>query len=131
MAYTSHESGKPELCVRPLRGPGGKTQVSTGGGSHPIWSRSEHKLYFLTPDWRIMSVGYTVTGDSFAAGKPQIWSEKKLAYLGGCYPYDLAPDGKRFAVVLNPAGAGDLTDSVTILLNFFDELRRKVPTGRN
>ena len=71
----------------------------------------------------------------FTAAKPQLWSEKKLAYLGGCYPYDLAPDGKRFAVVLNPDTAGEQgrkpTDSVIVLLNFFDELRRRVPTGGN
>jgi serine/threonine-protein kinase len=135
LAYNSYESGNYEVYVQPFPGPGGKTQISTGGGSHPLWSHSERKLYFLTPDWRIMVVGYTVTGDSFAAGKPQVWSEKKLAWLGGCYPYDLAPDGKRFAVVLNPAGAGEQglepTDSVTVLLNFFDELARKVPAGRS
>ncbi len=133
LAYSSNESGTYELYVRPFPGPGGKFQVSTGGGWYPIWSRDEHKLFFLTPDWRIMVAGYTATGDSFAAGKPQVWSQKSLIFLGGNYPYDLAPDGKRFAVVLNPGGTGEQeqrpTDSVTLRLNFFDELRRRVPAG--
>jgi serine/threonine-protein kinase len=133
LAYSSDESGKAELYVRPYPGPGGKTQVSTDGGSNPIWSRAERKLFFLTPDWRIMVAGYTSDGAVFAAGKPQEWSQKKLAYLGGCYPYDLAPDGKRFAVVLNPDTSGDAvrkpTDHVIVLLNFFDELRRKLRKG--
>ena len=81
-----------------------------------------------------MAVGYTAAGDSFEAGKPVVWSERNLAYLGGCYPYDLAPDGKRFAVTLD-ARAGELglkpTDSVTVLMSFFDELRRKVPPGKD
>jgi hypothetical protein len=35
-------------------------------------------------------------------------------------------------VVLNPGGTEQgPTDSVTVLLNFFDELRRKVPAGKN
>ena len=59
------------------------------------------------------------------------WCQRKLAYLGGCYRYDLAPDGKRFAVVMNPDTAGESgrkpTDHVVVLLNFFDELSRKIP----
>jgi hypothetical protein len=82
-----------------------------------------------------MVVDYNATGDSLTAGKPRVWSQKSFAWLGGCYPYDLAPDGKRFAFVLNPYAAGEQsikpTDSVMVLLNFFDELRRKVPAGRN
>ena len=57
------------------------------------------------------------------------------AFLGSCYPYDLAPDGKRFAVVLNPDTAEESarkpTDNISIVLNIFDELRRKVPADRN
>jgi len=133
LAYSSNESGKRELYVRPFPGPGGKSQISTGGGSHPIWSRDGRKLFFLTPDWHIMVVDYTASSDSFSPGKPRVWSEKSLAFLGGNYPYDLAPDGKRFVVVMSSGAAGEQgrgpTDSVIVLLNFFDELRRKVPAG--
>jgi serine/threonine-protein kinase len=135
LAYSSNESGKRELYVRPFPGPGGKSQISTSGGSHPIWSRDGRKLFFLTPDWRIMLVDYTTSSDSFSLGKPRAWSERSLAFLGGNYPYDLAPDGKRFAVVMSSGVAGEQgrgpTDSVIVLLNFFDELRRKVPSGPN
>jgi serine/threonine-protein kinase len=135
LAYSSNESGIFELYVRPFPGPGGRSQISTGGGSHPIWSRDGRKLYFLTPDFRIMVVDYTAQGDSFAPGRSQVWSQKSLAWLGGNSPYDLAPDGKRFAVVMNPGVAEEQsqrpTDSVTVLLNFFEELARKVPTGKN
>jgi len=129
IAYSSKETGTAEVYVRPFPGPGGKSQISTGGGTHPIWSRTERKLYFLTPDWRIMVVGYAADASGFDAAKPQLWSEKKLAFLGGCYPYDLAPDGKRFAVVLNPDTANEQarkpTDHVMVIPGFFDELRRK------
>jgi WD40-like Beta Propeller Repeat len=140
LAYSSDESGTPELYVRPFPGPGGKLQISTGGGSYPIWSRKEHKLYFLTPDWTIMVLDYVFNGGSFVPGKPQVWSPRSLVYGGGLYPYDLAPDGKRFAVILDTAAPEQKqkqkqkqkrTESVVVLLNFFDELRRKVPTGKN
>lgn len=58
-----------------------------------------------------------------------------MVFLGGNDPYDLAPDGKRFAVVMDSGGTAEPeqkpTDSVTVLLNFFDELHRKAPAGKN
>ncbi len=135
LAYSSNESGSYELYVRPFPGPGGKTRVSTGGGGYPIWSRDRHTLFYLDSDLRIMAAEYSAKGDSFILGKPQVWSPKHLAFLGFNYPYDLEPGGKRFAVILDPGGtekqAESPTDSVNVLLNFFDELRRKVPAGRN
>ena len=105
------------------------------GRLYPIWSRDGRRLFFLTPDWRIMVASYTGKEGSFAAGKPQVWSQKNLIYLGGNFPYDLAPDGKRFAVVLNAGGTTGQEeksmDSVTVRLNFFDELRSKVPSGKD
>jgi Tol biopolymer transport system component/DNA-binding winged helix-turn-helix (wHTH) protein len=132
LAYSSDESGKEEVYARPFPGPGGKSQISIAGGGYPLWSRDGRKLFFLAPDWLIMVTSCTAKGDSFSAGKPQVWARANLPSLGGNYPYDLAPDGKRFAVVLNPGGTQvRSTDSVTVLLNFFDELRRKVPPGKD
>jgi len=125
---------RPE-ATPPFPGPGARTLISTGGGSHPKWSPTERKLYFLTPDWRIMVAGCSESGGTFTAEKPRVWSERNLAFLGGNYPYDIAPDGRRFAVVLDPRGTSEQrmnrSDSLVVMLNFFDELRRKVPAGRN
>ena len=133
LAYSSNETGAYEVYVRPFSGPGGKTPISTGGGRCPIWSRHARKLFFLGPDGRIMAVGYTASGDSFEAGKPQVWSPKPLLVVVGLHPYDLAPDGKRFAAVLYPDGTAEQeakpTTSVTVILNFFDELQRRAPAA--
>lgn len=63
--------------------------------------------------------------------KPRLWSDKQLQ--GGARPYfDIAPDGKRFAVFARPeSGEGKQGNvHVTFLLNFFDEVRRRVPAGK-
>jgi hypothetical protein len=75
-----------------------------------------------------MVVGYTADGDSFVHGKPRLWSDKQLFYSGRSN-LDLAPDGKHFAVFALPeAAAGEKASvHVTMLLNFFDELRRRIP----
>ena len=79
-----------------------------------------------------MAVGYHAKGDSFAAGKPRVWSATRLLLSsGGISVYDLAPDGKRIAAILAGGEAGGETPThLTFLLNFFDELRRKVPPAK-
>jgi serine/threonine-protein kinase len=133
LAYVSNETGTGEVYVRPIPGPGSKWPISTGGGRFPIWSGKSCELFFLSPDRRIMVAGYTVKGDSFAVGKPQVWSQKRLLERPSSV-FDLAPDGKRFAIFLYPDGTAEEehkpTDSITVLLNFGDELQRLVPAGR-
>jgi hypothetical protein len=60
--------------------------------------------------------------------KPRLWVDKQLFYTG-TINLDLAPDGKRFAVLeaAETEGAQKSSVHVTFLLNFFDELRRRIP----
>jgi serine/threonine-protein kinase len=77
-----------------------------------------------------MVTPYTTSGNSFSPGTPRVWSEQRLGEVG--VMYDLAPDGKRFAVVLDAQEASESKPitSATVLLNFFDELRRRVPVNK-
>jgi serine/threonine-protein kinase len=130
LAYYSNESGDSEVYVRPFPGPGGKWQISTGGGYSPRWSSNARELFFQRALRAIMVAGYSVQGDSFVPGKPRVWSESGVP--AGNSLSALAPDGKRFAVVL-PSEIGNEQKpitQVTFLLNFFDELRRRVPAGK-
>jgi hypothetical protein len=113
--------------VRPFpNASGGRWQISSGGGSVAFWSKKGSELFYETPDYRIMVVDYSVEGGSFVPGKPRLWSDKQLFFNGGSN-LDLAPGGKRFAVLALPdTPPGDKgTVHVTMLLNFFDELKRK------
>jgi serine/threonine protein kinase/Tol biopolymer transport system component len=127
LAYQSNESGPYEVYVRPFPGPGGRTQISTGGGRYPVWSGAAHELLFETLDGHVMDASYTAKGDTFAAAKPRAWSETRLKDSADSSNYDLAPDGKHLAVFL----AGDASSDqkppthLTFLLNFFDELQRR------
>jgi serine/threonine-protein kinase len=129
IAYRSNESGSEEIYVRPFpSGSGGKWPISSGGGLYARWSNNGRELFFETADNRIMVVDYTVDGASFVPGKPRIWSDKQL-FFTGTSNIDIAPDGKRFAVFALPEAAPGEKSSVhvTVLLNFFDELRRRIP----
>jgi Tol biopolymer transport system component/predicted Ser/Thr protein kinase len=135
LAYSSAETGNSEIYVQPYPGPGGKVAISTGGGGFPVWSPNAHQLLFIGSGLRIMAADYTATGDSFSPGKPRPWSPHPilLNYGGGPFqPYGLAPDGKRFAVMLYPDGTTERQSRLhlTFLLNFADDLRRRVVAGK-
>jgi len=77
-----------------------------------------------------MVVPYIVHGDTFASLTPQTWCDTPILTTGPVPNIDLAPDGKRFAVLARPdSGAGDEKASVHIVFieNFFDLLRRRAP----
>jgi len=133
LAYVSDESGRFQVYVRTFPDKGGKWQISNSGGAYPVWSRNGRELFFRTDDNRIMVADYTAKVDSFAAGKPRLWSEKKLADLGlvGSGNYDVAPDGKRIAAVMPAEGpeVQQAQNHVIFLQNFFDEVRRRTAVG--
>jgi Tol biopolymer transport system component len=131
IGYQSDESGRLEVYVRPFPGPGGKWQISNAGGNSPIWSRNSRELFFENLDNRIMVTDYEAKNESFVAGKPRLWSDQQLQGVGGIMNYDLAPDGKRFAIFPNVSAPAEEKGAVhmTFLLNFFDELRRRAPAG--
>jgi len=131
LAYMSNESGGYEVYVRPFPGPGGKWQISTGGGSVPEWSRNGKELFFRTLDNKITVVTHTDAGDSFRADKPQLWSPGQFTELGVfTNNFALHPDGKRFAVLKAPGTEqAAAVNKVSFIFNFFDELRSKFPPG--
>ena len=131
IAYRSNESGSFEIYVRPYPAGSGVRwwRISNGGGLYAFWANNGRELFYETADNRIMAMDYTVDGASFLAGKPRLWSDKQLFYTGTS-TVDLAPDGKRFAVLRQPqapAGGEKGTVHVIVLLNFFDEVRRRIP----
>jgi serine/threonine protein kinase/Tol biopolymer transport system component len=133
LAYASDESGAYQVYVRAFPDKGGKWQVSNSGGVYPVFPRNGRELFFRTEDNRIMVAAYTGKGDSFAADKPHVWSEKRIADSGlNGLNYDVASDGKRIAALMpvETPETQKAQNHIIFLENFFDELRRRVPTGR-
>jgi serine/threonine-protein kinase len=131
IAYSSTESGRQEVYVQPFPGPGGKWKISTGGGNIAMWASHGRELFFRSPDGHIMVTDYVSTAGSFLASPPRRWSDFQIGITPFGSDASLAPDGKHFAVFPRrdvPPPAGSV--HVTFLLNFFDELQRKLP-GNN
>jgi serine/threonine-protein kinase len=132
LAYQSDESGRIEVYVRPFPGPGGKWQISTGGGAFPAWSRNRKELFYRTLELTLMVAPYAAEGDSFRAEKPRQWSPGLVTPRGGNNRgFDLHPDGQRVAVLkAAEQQAEEKRDKVVLIQNFFDELRRVAPATK-
>jgi len=126
IAYQSTESGRAEVYVRPFPGPGGRWQVSTDGGTYPVWSRTRRELFYGSPDSRLMVASYVAEGDAFRPDKPRVWSERRFVSRAG-RTFDLHPDGERFALDASDTDTAIKQDRLVFVFNFFNELRRIAP----
>jgi Tol biopolymer transport system component len=128
LAYVSDESGRFEVYVQPYPGPGGKWQISTDGGTEPVWNRNGRELFYRSGN-KMMAVDITVQ-PGFTVGKPRVLFEGSYVPTPATIPnYDVSPDGQRFLIVKEDQQAKNLTQ-INVVLNWFEELRQKVPSGK-
>jgi serine/threonine-protein kinase len=123
IVYVSDESGRREVYVRPFPGPGRRIQISTDGGGFPVWSPSGRDIFYLIGQ-KVMAVEVE-TQPAFQAGTPRLLFEGSHE-VQIMRSYDVTPDGQRF-VMIQP-GARTLPTQLNVVLNWFEELRRLVPT---
>jgi Tol biopolymer transport system component len=129
LAYISNESGSNEIYVQPYPGPGGKRQISTDGGTEPVWNRNGRELFYRSGD-KMMAVDIA-TQPGFAVGKPRMLFEGPYVLTFGTFPnYDVSPDGQRFLMLKPSETAGAAPTQINVVLNWFEELKQKVPAGK-
>ena len=134
IVYHSNESGTPQVYVQAFPDGHGKRQISGDRGAYPAWSRNGRELFFfwpLGPHAHLMVAAFEAHGDSFVAGSPRVWSERVPKYFPAMKFYDPAPDGKSIVALMPADTPEEPHGHVTFLLNFFDELRRRVPSSSN
>jgi eukaryotic-like serine/threonine-protein kinase len=122
VAYTSDESGMPEVYVRPFpNAAGGKWMVSKNGGRLPSWQRDGKELFYEALGQRLMAVEISLQPVFQARGVP-----KGLFILPpGPNPYDVSADGQRFVKLAVASANPDLSPSpITIVLNWQAGLKK-------
>jgi Tol biopolymer transport system component len=130
LAYISDESGRYEVYVQPYPGPGGKYQISTAGGTEPVWNPKGKELFYRNGD-KMMAVD-VATRPGFSVGKPRMLFQGPYMPTTGTSPfYGVSPDGQRLLMV-KPAEAtpSSYLTQIVVVLNWTEELKRLVPTGK-
>ncbi len=136
LAYTSDETERLQVYVRDFPSLQNRRQVSTDGGSNVVWSRDGRELFYLRGTSAASSelVARDVGTDGTIA--PVVKPFFRLAPLrllpGTSLPgFDVAPDGRRFVFVQSPETVSPPAPTVIQLVeNWFEELKRLVPTGK-
>ena len=131
LAYRSNETGRYEIYVRPFPDVDrGKWQISTNGGNAPLWSPDVRELFYQSG--RALMVAAVHAGASFSSERPRSLFEGPYFDIEpGLRHFDISPDGRRFVMIKDVQEIeASARDELTIVLNWFDELRRLAPIAR-
>jgi serine/threonine protein kinase/Tol biopolymer transport system component len=122
MTYASDESGQMQVYVRPFPGPERRWQVSTEGGTQPLWGRTGREIFYRLGN-KMMVVEVSSRVDLTLSQPRQLFEQRYVFQNVSLANYDLSGDGQRFLMVKDEAGSGRLN----VVLNWTNELKRLVP----
>jgi Tol biopolymer transport system component/tRNA A-37 threonylcarbamoyl transferase component Bud32 len=129
LAYNSNETGRNELYVRPFPDvETGRWQVTTQGGTAPVWAHNGRELFYIDAGRRLMSVryasdpGFRVEGVDALFTIPPGYDLAQVAAL-----YDVDPSDERFlmARVYRGDEQSPRVPEVVLVKNFFTELSER------
>jgi serine/threonine-protein kinase len=132
IAYQSSEgSTRDEIHVRPFPNTdSGHWQISTGGGTRPMWSTSGRELFYGTPTpnrLMVVAVEANRPGDPFTYSPPTSLldiSKYSLGLIGRAF--HISRDDQRFLMVLPITAVAGENPSITIVTHWIEELKARV-----
>ena len=129
LAYVSNEQGEPEVFVRPFpNANGGKWQISSGGGSAPLWSHDGREIFYVSGGK--MNAVAIHPGPPFSSDPPRALFQIPDRVRAGSPArgtFSISPDDQRFLMVRENSWAEMAgTPTLVVVENFFDELRSKL-----
>jgi len=131
LAYCSNESGKAEIYVQAFPGPGARTQVSSSGGTDPVWKRDGGELFYRNGD-SMLAVPVSTT-PTFSSGRAhELW---KGHYSHGMSSscgapgltssnYDVSADGQHFLMIKDDDQDSATSNQIVVALGWAGQLSR-------
>jgi len=125
LAYSSDETGAVEVYAISYPGLDRVLQVSNSGGAGPLWRDDGAELFYLRSDGALMSVAVTDAG----FGNPtRLFEAPADTFEAPADTFGVTDGGQRFLFGV-PTGES-LASEIHVVLNWFEELKERVPTGR-
>ena len=133
LAYESDASGQYEIFVRPFPNVDeGQLQISTGGGTEPLWTQDGSELFYLDSGGQLTAVSVRIDPSLDFGNAEVVLEESYLSAAPGATgrTYDVSPNGERF-LRIKEGGAGEQTSPAELILvqNWLEELKRLVPSN--
>jgi Tol biopolymer transport system component len=123
VAYSSDESGRYEVYAQTFPMPGKRVQISTAGGSSPVWNQNGTELYYASADGQMMAVNLKVRVEAIEVSPPRaLFRLSRNTPVGGTTLYDATEDGQRF---LEIADTEDLPQQLNVIINWPALLKKK------
>jgi hypothetical protein len=122
LAYSSNDGGVQQILVREFPGPGAVTQVSTDGGTEPVWAPDGKQLFYRRG--RQLVAAAVTTGDRFTVGATRTLFEGpyQSAGIGARAELSISGDGKRFVMLRH----ADEESRIVVVTNWLTELRARL-----
>jgi serine/threonine-protein kinase len=136
IAYHSVESGQLQVYVQAFPGPAPRYQVSANGGISPIWRADGRELFYVQSDVQtppLGSVGVRMmavpvaTQPAFTFGRSKELFAGRYEMNSPARAYDATADGQRFFLIQARERPSELITQMTVVQNWFEELKRLVP----
>jgi len=123
--------GATSVFVEPFPRTGAKYQVASGSARTPLWSPDGRQLFYHEQNTNQLKVVDVRTEPAFSTGTPRTLPIEATIHPIAQRNYDVMPDGKRLLVVLPAQTSSEparrQTQQAVIVLNWFDELKTRVP----
>ena len=116
LAYVSEESGTDEVYVAPFPGPGGKWQISKGGGNGPVWTKNGTEILYAGPGARVMAVSIEAGANMITVGAPEQLFRNERMIAG-----DVNSTGERALVAIG-AETGE-SHPISVMFNWTEALK--------
>jgi serine/threonine-protein kinase len=130
LAYQTNESGPLQVIVRPYPDvDSGRWTVSSGTGSRPVWARNGRELFYRDESGALIAVPVDTSGVRFTSGPLRKLFDIEDASGTPDRNYDVSPDGQRFLMIMDRADS--TAGNIAVVLDWFEELKAKVPAGTN
>ena len=127
IAYVSVESGHEEVYVRPFPDVGrARWQVSTAGGAQPLWAHSGRELFYVAATDTLVAVDVTGAPDFAAGTRRALFSTRSFLIQPFHQGLAVTPDDRAFIMLQRAVATGSQAADLTVILNWFSEVRTKL-----
>jgi serine/threonine-protein kinase len=126
LAYASNETGQDQIYIRSVGEVSGRKQLSSDGGTAPIWAPNNRDIYFLKGE-QLLTV--SIDGEGNPTGRDRVlftaptYQDARINPDGS--DYGIMPDGQHFVFKMGQVASG--ATYYNVVLNWFEELKQHVP----
>jgi eukaryotic-like serine/threonine-protein kinase len=114
LAYTSDDTGRPEVYVRSFPQMGAPHRISNAGGDFARWARNGRELYYIEGGNRLIGVPTRLAPDFEAAAPSLVFQASD-----GIVDFDPAPDGR---FVVNIGNVNYMRSPISVVINWTAKL---------